>query len=165
MTNPRIVAETVGKFQEILDKLRKDTNAGRTTVRVDHQALGFELNTPATESLAEGVHSIKPHSTFDQWNARGIQWMVRTKRTFVMNDCLDPWDPGVAPEREVVETYGIRSEMIAPLIRSGDMIGWVSVHYTKGPRIWTKDEINMIEAAADRVRSVLEDVDAVSSGD
>ena len=43
--------------------------------------------------------------------------------------------------------YGIRSEMVAPVIHNDDLIGWVSVHNTRGPHQWTKGEIAAIEAA------------------
>ena len=165
MSHSELVAETVRNLESILDKLRKDTGAGRTTVRLDHHGLGFDVDIPAAESLAEGVHSIKPHTTLDQWNAAAVKWLVRNMRTFVMNDCLNPWDPEVAPEREVIDTYGIRSEMVAPVIKSSNLVGWVSVHYTKGPRTWTEDDIKTIESACDRVREVLESVDAASSED
>ena len=165
MTDTQLVAETVRKFQDILDQLRRDIGAGRTTLRLDHKGLGLSVNTPAAESLAEGVHSIKHHNTLDQWNGAAIKWMILNKRTFIMNDCLNPWDPKVAPHPDVVKIYGILSEMLTPLIMGGDMIGWVSVHNTKGSRTWTEDEIKMIESACDRVRSVLEDLDEASSGD
>ena len=165
MIDTQLLAETVGKLQEILDQLRRNVGAGRTTLRLDHKALGFSVNTPAAESLAEGVHSIKHYNTLDQWNGAAIKWMALNKRTFIMNDCRNPSDPKVAPHRDVVEIYGILSEMLTPLIMDANMLGWVSVHYTKGSRKWTEDEIKMIESACDRVRSVLEALDEVSSGD
>lgn len=79
-----------------------------------------------------------------------------------MDDCLKPWDAEVAPEAAVIETYGILSEMLTPVTKSGEIIGYVSVHYTKGPRNWTEDEIRMIESASNRVRSALEDFEAAS---
>ena len=162
MTNPQIVAKTVDKLQEIIDQLRSDTRAGRTTVRIDHKALGFEVNTPAVESLDAGIHSIKSQTDLDIWNCAAARWLIKNRRTFVMNDCMNPWDPKVAPEREVIELYGILSEMVTLVTKSGEVIGLVSVHYTKGARNWTEDEIRMIESASERVRSVLEDFEAAS---
>jgi GAF domain-containing protein len=162
MTDRQLIAETEQKLQEIMDKLRKDTQAGRTTVRIDHQDLGFSVASPAAESLTEEVHSIKSQIQLDQWNCAAVKWLIKNKRTFIMNDCLNPWDSEVAPEAAVIETYGILSEMLTPVIKNGEMVGWVSVHYTKGSRKWTEEEIRMIEIAADRVRSVLEDFEAAS---
>jgi GAF domain-containing protein len=162
MTDRQLIAETEQKLQEIMDKLRKDTQAGRTTVRIDHPDLGVSVDSPAAESLREGVHSIKSQTDLDVWNCAAARWLIKNKRTFVMNDCMNPWDPEVAPEREVIEIYGIQSEMVTLVTKGGEVIGLVSVHYTKGARNWTEDEIRMIESASDSVRSALEDFEAAS---
>lgn len=153
-------AQTVEALQDVLESLRIEADAGRTTVRLDDCGLGFDVDTVAAETLSEDVHSIRTLNTFDQKGAAAIRWLNKHRRTFVMNDCLDPWDPEVAPERAVVETYGIRSEMVAPVIKDGEFVGWVSVHYTEGARTWTSAEIARIEAACDRVREILAGVDA-----
>ena len=152
MTDRQLIGETEQKLQEIMDNLAIDTKAGRTTIRLDHQDLGFSVASPAAESLADGVHSIKSQTELDQWNCAVVKWLIKNKRTFIMDDCLNPWDPEVAPERAVIETYGILSEMLTSVIKHSKMVGWVSVHYTEGPRKWTEKEITMIESAADRVR-------------
>ena len=159
MADSDLRSRTVGALADLLDALRTDTDAGRTTVRIDDSRIGLHCDTVAAESLSEGVHSILTLNTLDQRNAAAVKWLDKNRRTFVMNDTLDPWDPEVAPEREVVEAYGIRSEMVAPVIRHGDVVAWVSVHYTRGPRVWTDAEIARIEAACEGVREILEGVD------
>jgi len=156
MNKPDSPSDEVRSLRIILDSLREDTSAGRTTVRLHYPNLGFHVDTVAAESLSEGVHSIAPHNSLDQWNAAAVKWLQKNMRTFVMDDCLNPWDSAVAPEREVIETYGIRSEMVAPLINHGDIVGWVSVHYTKGPRSWTESDIGRIEAACEQVIEVMQ---------
>jgi len=163
MKDDKPTRDTMRKIQEIMDKLRRDTNAGRTTVRLDHQALGVTVASPAAESLADGVHSIKSQTQLDQWNCAAVRWLIKNKRTFVMDDCLNPWDPEAAPERPVIEIYGILSEMLTSVIKDGRMVGWVSVHYTKGPRKWTQAEIKLIEAAADKVALVLKEFEATAA--
>lgn len=158
MTKSDAKSETVDALQKILDSLRADTRAGRTTVRLDHPGLGFHVDAVAAESLSEGVHSIKPHTSLDQKNAAAVKWLQRNMRTFVMDDCLNPWDPEVAPETEVIETYGIRSEMVTPVVSGGTLVGWISVHYTKGPRKWTEEDIERIEAASEQAREVMDRV-------
>ena len=158
MTDRHLVTETEQKLQKIMENLRINTKAGRTTIRLDHKDLGFSVASPAAESLGDGVHSIKSQTELDQWNCAAVKWLIKNKRTFVMDDCLNPWDAEVAPERAVIETYGILSEMLTSVIKHSKMVGWVSVHDTEGPRKWTEKEISMIESAADKVRSVLEDL-------
>ncbi len=155
MADPDLKTKTVQSLQKILDDLRIDVSGGRTTVRLDDCGLGFHVDTVAAESLSEGVHSIKTQNSLDQKNAAAVKWLDKNRITFVMNDCMNPWDAAVAPEKEVIETYGIRSEMVAPVIMGDELIGWVSCHYTKGARIWTDDEIARIEKACDDVRSLI----------
>ena len=163
MTDRQLRIETEQKLQKIMENLRIETKAGRTTIRLDHKELGFSVASPAAESLADGVHSIKAQTELDQWNCAAVKWLIKNKRTFIMDDCLNPWDPEVAPEAAVIETYGILSEMLTSVVKNGEMIGWVSVHYTKGSRQWTEEEIRMIEVTADRVRSLLEEFEIRSA--
>lgn len=165
MTDSNLKSHTADVLGDVLAALRTDTDAGRTTVRLEDCGVGFHVDTVAAESLADGVHSILTLNTLDQKNAAAVKWLEKNRRTFVMNDTLNPWDPEVAPEREVVEAYGIRSEMVAPVIKEGDLVGWVSVHYTRGPRVWTDEEIARIEAACESVREVLEGVDGMLADD
>ena len=156
MSEPERRPKIQAALEAILQRLRQDLEAGRTTVRLDAPDLAFHVDTVAAESLADGVHSIKTHNTLDQANAAAVKWLQRNRRTFVMNDCLNPWDPEVAPEDEVIETYGVRSEMVAPVVSGGSLIGWVSVHHTKGPRTWRDGEVRRIEAACEEVTQVME---------
>lgn len=158
-------ARTVDALQAILDALRIDTDAGRTTVRLDGCGLGFHVDTVAAESLSEGVHSIRTQNALDQKNAAAVLWLVDNRRTFVMGDTLSPWDASVAPEKEVVETYGIRSEMVSPVFDGPDLIGWVSVHYTRGPREWSEAEIARIEAACADVARLLDGTEKTAAAD
>jgi maleate isomerase len=140
----------LGDVEAILATLLEETNASRTTLRIDLPQFGLNVNAPAAEALAPGVHSIKEMTSLDQRNAVAIRWLEKNRRVFVENDCLST-TADVAPEKEVTDVYGIRSEMVAPVIRKGHLIGWVSVHNTRGPHRWTKSEIAAIEAACAKV--------------
>ena len=159
MADSDLKSQTVDALHKVLDALRRDINSGRTTVRLDDCGLGFHVDTVAAESLSDGVHSIRTQNSLDQKNAAAVKWLEKNRRPFVMNDCLNPWDPEVAPEKEVIETYGIRSEMVAPVIKDGDLVGWVSCHYTKGAREWNDDEVARIDTACSAVREILVGVD------
>jgi maleate isomerase len=145
----------LGNVQAILKTLLDGTNAGRTTLRIDLPQFGLHVNAPAAEALAPGVHSIKDKTSLDQRNAVAVKWLEKNRRVFVENDCLDT-TADVAPEQEVTEIYGIRSEMVAPVIRTGHLIGWVSVHNTRGPHRWTQVEVAAIEAACAKVGSEID---------
>jgi maleate isomerase len=148
----------VANAEAILRGLLEETNASRTTLRIDLPQFGLNVNAPAAEALAPGVHSIKQQTSLDQRKAVAIKWLEKNRRVFVENDCLNT-TPDVAPEKEVTGVYGIRSEMVAPVIRKDDLIGWVSVHNVRGPHQWTTSEIAAIEVACAKVRRELESVD------
>jgi maleate isomerase len=151
-------AEFVANAEAILQALLKETNASRTTLRIDLPDFGLNVNAPAAEALAAGVHSIKEKTSLDQRKAVAIKWLEKNRRVFVENDCLNT-TPDVAPEQEVTGAYGIRSEMVAPVIRKDYLIGWVSVHNIRGSHQWTTNEIASIEAACAKVRQELENLE------
>lgn len=147
-------AAFLGKVEPILESLLKDANASRTTLRVDLPQFGFNVNGPAAEALAPGVHSIKDKTSLDQRNAVAVKWLEKNRRVFVENDCMNT-TPDVAPEKEVTGDYGICSEMVAPIIHNDYLIGWVSVHNILGPHQWTSLEIAAIEQACSQLREAI----------
>ena len=57
---------------------------------------------------------------------------------------------------ELVSVYGIRAQMLAPIVRDDRLAGVVSVHYVGGTREWSGDEIAALESAAARIRELLD---------
>ena len=104
------------------------------------------MNSPAAEALTPGVPSLRDKTSLDQRNSVAFRWLDKHRRLFIENDCATA-RPDMAPEPEVTQVYGIRSEMLGPLIRGGRLVGVVSVHDTKGPHPWTPAEIVALETA------------------
>ena len=152
--------ETFAAFRRIAEQLRTGTRASRTTIRVDCDALGLEMETVAVESRDESAPALEGQRTPALRDGAAVRWLATNRRTFVMEDCLNPWDPEVAPENYVIGLYGIRSEMVAGVFRRDAMAGIISVHFTRGARTWSDEEVAMIEAACREVRTILEDLEA-----
>ena len=152
--------ETLAGFRRIAERLRTGTRASRTTIRVDCDLLGLEMETVAVESRDESARALEGQRTPALREGAAVRWLATNRRTFVMEDCLNPWDPEVAPESYVVDLYGIRSEMVAGVFGGDAMVGIVSVHYTRGARTWSDEEVAMIEAACSGVLAILEDLQA-----
>lgn len=148
------------RLQSIADQLRKDLNTSRVTIRVDSVALCLALEAVAVESLADGVKAIKSETTPDIRNGNAPKWLIANRRTFVMQDCLHPSHPELAPESYVIETYAVRAEMVSPVLKSCELVGIISAHHTVGPRQWTPQEVSRIEAACKHVADVLVASDA-----
>ncbi len=151
--------QTLRAFRDLADRLRADTRSSRTTVRVDCERFDLKLETVAVESRAEGVRALEGQSTPKARYSPAVNWLRENRRTFVMEDCLNPWAPEVAPDDYVTDLYGIRSEMVAGVFRDGDVAGLVSVHYTDGPRVWSEAEVAMIEQVCDQVKAILDGLD------
>ena len=153
-------SETIAVFRRIAEHLRAGTGASRTTIRVDCAPLGLEMETVAVESRDASARALEGQRTPAVREGAAVRWLAKNRRTFVMEDCLDPWDPEVAPEDYVIELYGIRSEMVAGVFRGADMVGVVSVHYTRGARSWSDGEVTMIESACEAVLAILDKLEA-----
>jgi len=147
--------ETIHAFRDIVDRLRVGTGASRTTIRVDLARLGLEVDTVAAESRAAGVRALEGQRTPGARDGAAARWLRENRRPFVMEDCLNPWAPEVAPEDYVIDLYGIRAEMVCGVFRGDAMVGIVSVHDTHGARAWSDDDVAMIERACDDVRAIL----------
>ena len=118
-------------FQKLAEELLERTGASRTTVRIDDEP-GVEFPVKA-EALAPGIHSIAGDRGLAVRASATFQWVDRERRILVQEDLLGV-DPAPAPE--LIERYGARAQMLAPVQRGGELVGLVSVHHAPGPRRW-----------------------------
>ena len=139
-------------FQALMEELLERTGASRTTLRIDDEP-GVEFPIKA-EALASGIDSIAGDPTLRVRVSATFQWVDRERRVLVQDDLRDA-DP--APATQLVEQYGARAQMLAPVVRGGEVVGLVSVHYAPGPRQWTEDEISAVEEIVERVERALEE--------
>jgi GAF domain-containing protein len=102
---------------------------------------------------APGVDSIAGDRTIPIRESATFKWIDRERRILVQDDLLAA-DP--APAAALIERYGARSQMLAPIERRGELIGLVSVHYVPGPRRWSKGDVAAVEDIVTRVLRELE---------
>ena len=141
-------------FQEILEDLLDSTAASRTTVRLDMPDKNFHLDTVAAEALAPGVRSLRDDTSInDLRKVPTYEFVEKERRILVQNDCLTA-DP--APPPALIDHYGVKAQMLGPIVRDGRMIGIISVHYTPDPREWDEKDVDALQHALERVRRVLE---------
>jgi maleate isomerase len=126
-------------------RLLAEIAASRTTLRLDTPGAVFPV---VGEACAQGVRSIREATEIDLRAARTFQHLERTHELLVQRDCLS--DEPIAPA-ELIELYGVRAQLLAPLVRDGRLVGIVSVHHAETPREWTPGEIATLERAAARV--------------
>jgi maleate isomerase len=128
-----------------IERLLRTTGASRVTLRLESPDEVFPV---VAEACAPGIRSIRNATEIDLRAAETFRWLERERRLLVQRDCLE--DEPLAPA-ELIELYGVRAQMLAPLVRNGRLIGIISVHHAETPREWAPAEIAGVEQAAARV--------------
>ncbi|HKE81921.1 MAG TPA: GAF domain-containing protein [Solirubrobacteraceae bacterium] len=130
----------------IADRLLATTGASRTTIRLDRPDAVFPI---VAESVAPGVPSLLGgRGVGDLRAAKTFQWLDRERRVLVQDE-LERADP--APPAELIQAYGAKAQMLAPVLEGERLAGIVSVHQSGGPRAWTDADVQAIEQAAQDV--------------
>jgi len=140
------------KFDAVLSTLLDRTKASRTTLRIDHPALGFHVNDPAGEARRPEEKSLRGVTSLDQRALETVKWLDREQRPLIQSDLLNTDIPAPAA---LIEVYGARAQMLGPLIRDNALQGWVSVHYCKGPREWSEADRAALDDAVRSVNAIL----------
>src|SRR5438105_15741087 len=108
-------------LQEIVEQLRNDIGASRTTLRLDVPGLNFPA---VAESLAPGIKSIKADNSLDQRGAATGQRVLQGE-TLVQPSTATADPP---PPEALIDVYGVKAQMVAPVFRDSEVVGWLSVH-------------------------------------
>ena len=137
-------------YQNIVEKLLADVGASRTTIRLDRPDAVFPV---VAEATAPGINSIAGATSIDLKAAPTFIFLAEQKRTLIQSDLLNTDVPAPAA---LIELYGARAQMVAPILRDDELVGMVSVHYAPGVRDWTQEDIAAIEQAAEQVRAQLD---------
>ena len=133
------------RFQLLVEELRRVTAASRVTLRLNDGHGGFPV---VAEALSPGIRSIAGETAIDLRSAPTFQYLERELRPLIQEDIMAS---AVAPPPELVERYGARAQILVPVVRDGRMVGFVSVHESRGPRRWSHQEIAAAESVASRV--------------
>ena len=115
----------------------------------DSEGVGSPLE---HEYLAPGVKSVK-HVEVDDDNPIS-QRLSKSSRPLIIDDAPNYDDPSPVLS-DYVRTYArrfdIRSQINYPLIVKGQFRGVLCIHQTDRKRLWTDDEVSLVEALAERL--------------
>ncbi len=136
--------QLVTRFRNILDDLRAKTRASRTTLRLDVPERGFQVNGVVAESLAPGINSIAVETKLQQRQSGTASHLEKHRKILVQNDCANAVPN---PPKELMQIYGTKAQMMAPIVRGADMVGWLSVHYNLSTREWSPEDVAALDAA------------------
>ena len=121
--------------------------ASRVTLRLDTPGKNFPA---VAEALDEGVRAIRRDDSLDQRNAPTARWLMEHRDLLVQPDCETAEPP---PPRALIDAYGVRAQVLTPIVEDDSVVGWISVHETRGRRHWTAHELAAIRRAS---RAIIE---------
>jgi GAF domain-containing protein len=81
-----------------------------------------------------------------------MRYLAEHHTNLIQDDCSTAEVP---PPPELLEFYGVKAQMLAPIVGGSELIGLVSVHYTPSPRHWTAEDIAALDRAADEIELAL----------
>jgi maleate isomerase len=145
--------DTLARLEGLLKDLRESVGAHRTTVRFDIPRLNIDVDDVYAESVAVGVGPLKLDSSLNQRSLGTVQWLERHQDLLVQDDCVNAEVP---PPEALMNAYGVKAQMLAPLVWGRRLVGWVSVHQTGSPRQWRPEEIEALRKTALEARQLLE---------
>jgi maleate isomerase len=143
----------LARLDAIVTTLRNELNVSRTTLRLDDASLGFHIDDVVVEALEPGEKSMRGVGGINHRGAPTGQWVERHRRLLVQDD-LSRGEPK-APQG-LTQGFGVKAQMLAPVVRDGRLDGWVSVHEAKSTRAWTEADQAAAMRAAEQVLQALE---------
>jgi maleate isomerase len=131
-----------------LRDLLAGTRASRVTLRLDVVGMNFPVVGEAVDSVAalSGNHSL------DQRNLETVRHLFRTHDVLIQGDCRTA-DP--APPAALIGAYGVKAQMLAPILRQHRVLGWVSVHDCRRPRSWREADVQALRSTVQLISAAL----------
>ncbi|MDT7566450.1 MAG: maleate isomerase [Pseudonocardiales bacterium] len=138
-------------FQDVVDELLAATGADRTTLRVDLPEHGLGVDRTAAEGLGPRVRSIRRDASLDQRGLNTVRWLAEHGRVLVQPHFrADPRPPDA-----LIDVYGVRAQVLAPLRGAGGLLGWLSVH-SLTERAWSEADLAAVDAAAHQTQKIID---------
>ncbi len=150
MTKSAETQQIKKKLDAILARLLEDSHGDRTTIRIDDESRGWNVNFVCAEAVRPGVKSLRSDGSINQRAADTVKWLVKNNRNLVQPDIVNSPDP--APPPALMSAYAAKAQMLAPLCaRDAYLAGWISVHYLETHE-FTDDEIAALDRASEEVK-------------
>src|SRR5882757_1522899 len=138
-------------FQRAIGALLEAAGADRTTLRIDVPGRGLQVDLAAAECLRPGVPAIRHDASLDQRNLNTVRWLEKHRSTLVQPHFrADP-----SPPAALISVYGVNAQMLGPVVRAGELIGWISAH-SLTERRWTEADQRAMAQALAQVHDVLD---------
>ncbi|MEW9584388.1 GAF domain-containing protein [Paraburkholderia sp. DGU8] len=139
-------------LEQTMATLLQATGASRTTVRIDIPAHNCHLDTVCAEAMAPGIVPLKLNSSMNQRSLPTVKWLEANRDLLIQSDCENH---AVKPPKALTAVYGVKAQMLAPLMAQDELFGFVSLHYVPSTRVWSEGEIATLRSAATQVNRIL----------
>jgi maleate isomerase len=140
------------RLDELLERLRDEVGASRTTIRIDIPAWDIDVNDVIAESHADGIRSLRGERGLDQRALPTVRFLEARREPLVQSEFRTTEHP---PPQALIDVYGVQAQMLAPLVHVGALVGWVSVHEVGRERDWVPGEVAVLDAAAGEALAIL----------
>lgn len=128
-------------FDALAASLRGSLGAARVTVRLPTRDGGAGL---VAEALGEGVRSMRSGPQEDATRFATYEFLAEHRATLVQGDLVAH---PVRPPASLIDFYGTRAQMLAPICSEDELVGVVSVHSLE-VREWRDTEVAAAETVA-----------------
>ncbi|KQU71600.1 hypothetical protein ASC75_24255 [Aminobacter sp. DSM 101952] len=135
-------------LEKQLEQLRHRLGTMRVTLRLDVNGRNFPV---IGEAVAEGFPSIKHDESVDQRGASTAQWVMRTRKILVQSEFANS---PVRPPTALIDAYGVKAQMLAPVVHNDHVAGWISVH-SSTRRDWNAADVAELEEEARNISRCL----------
>jgi maleate isomerase len=138
-------------FQTIVTELLLETDSSRTTLQVTQPDGTHPI---VAEAVRHGMQQIRNQaSNAELTGSSAFRSIDKTQDVLVLND-VEQANPALP--RVLVDSYGVRAQMLAPLVLGGRLAGVLSVHHAPGARAWGARDLDAVRKAKSSVLKALE---------
>jgi GAF domain-containing protein len=138
-------------FQSICESLLVESGASRAVVQVARADGRLPFVAEAVTHGAQQMRNDTPDADLVDTSLLG---RLAADRQAIAQESLDA-DPAVP--RDIVDRYGARARVVAPVLREGRVAALVSIHDTRGPRRWTAEALQAVTQATLAVQALLDE--------
>ena len=142
------------QLDAVMDELRVKTIGSRATVRMDVPKVNCHVDQVIAESLAHGVPSLRTSTAI---NIRAVDTMKELEKTRDVLIQSDTINADIRPPKALMSAYGVRAQLLLPLLYGEEVIGLISVHYIPSIRKWSDDDVSVLKEAGSKVQKILKD--------
>jgi maleate isomerase len=144
----------LAKLDAAMATLLEATRGSRTTLRADIPGRNCHCDRVVAEALAPGNPSLRPNTSLNQRALKTVQHIEETGEALVQPDTINA---PVQPPAALMSVYGVKAQMLLPLLEGDVVQGWISVHDVTSTRDWTPDEITALKEAGNKVCTILQE--------